>query len=309
MKRVAIFGAMLAVAALAYAQYGGAQQTQTPPAGQQGTAQQQAPAQPAPAARRPPQAKTQAEFDAYNQIANTTDPAALEKAADDFAAKFPDSELRILLYKRAMSDYQNANNGDKMMEMGKKALAIDPNDAQALISVAEVLAERTRDTDLDKDQRLAEARKDAEAVLKAVDTDTPASVPPDKIELYKGLMKSNAYAILGTLDFNKNDYASAESNFRKSIDALPQQPDAVTVLRLALALDHQGKYPEALKYANQAVQMTQENTNAGTAARHEQDRLVKLTGGTPAGSPPAAAPSGAPAGTSNPPPGNTPPKN
>src|SRR5262249_22976871 len=122
----------------------------------------------------------------------------------------------------------------------------------------------------------------------------------------------------GTLDFNKSDYASAESNFRKSIDALPQQPDAVTVLRLALALDHQGKYPEALKYANQAVQMTQENTNAGTAARHEQDRLTKLTGGTPAGAAPTgtpagAAPTGAPArnppGTPNPPASNVPPKN
>lgn len=307
MKRAAIVGVIFAVATLACAQYGGAQQTQTPPPAQPGTPQQQAPAQPAP--KRPPQAKTQAEFDAYNQIANTADPAALEKAADDFAAKFPDSELRILLYKKAMAEYQQANNGDKMMEMGKKALAIDPNDAQALISVAEVLAERTRDTDLDKDQRLAEARKDAEAVLKAVDTDTPSGVPPDKIELYRGLMKSNAYAILGTLDFNKNDYASAEGNFRKSIDALPQQPDAVTVLRLALALDHQGKYPEALKYANQAVQMTQENTNAGTAARHEQDRLVKLTGGTPAGAAPTGAPAGAPTATPNPPQTNVPPKN
>lgn len=307
MKRVAIVSAIFAVATLAYAQYSGTQQSQTPPAAQQGSAQQQT--QPAPAGKRPPQAKTQAEFDAYNQIANTNDPAALEKAADDFAAKFPDSELRILLYKKAMAEYQSANNGDKMMEMGKKALAIDPNDAQALISVAEVLAERTRETDLDKDQRLAEARKDAENVLKSVDTETPAGIPPDKIELYKGLMKSNAYAILGTLDFNKNDYAAAEGNFRKSIDALPQQPDAVTVLRLALALDHQGKYPEALKYANQAVQMTQENTNAGTAARHEQDRLVKLTGGTPAGAAPTGTPAGAPAGTPNPPQTNVPPKN
>ena len=300
MKRVAIVCAMLTVATLTAAQYGGSSQTQNPPA------QQGAPAQAAPAAKRPPQAKTQAEFDAYNQIANTTDPAALEKAADDFAAKFPDSELRILLYKKAMAAYQNVNNGEKMMDMGKKVLAIDPNDAQALISVAEVLAERTRDSDLDKDQRLAEARKDAEAVLKAVDTDTPAGIPPDKIELYKGLMRSNAYSILGTLDFNKNDYAAAEGNFRKSIDALPQQPDPVTVLRLALALDHEGKYPEALKYANQAVQMTQENTGAGTAARHEQDRLNRLSGGAPAAAPAGAAPGSAP----NPPPAtNTPPKN
>src|SRR5271170_1532189 len=48
----------------------------------------------APAAKRPPQAKTQPEFDAYKAAAAITDATAQEKAADDFAAKFPDSELR-----------------------------------------------------------------------------------------------------------------------------------------------------------------------------------------------------------------------
>ena len=37
--------------------------------------------------------------------------------------------------------------------------------------------------------------------------------------------------------------------FHKSIDAYPAQPDPVVVLRLALALDKQGKYPDALKEA------------------------------------------------------------
>ena len=59
----------------------------------------------------------------------------------------------------------------------------------------------------------------------------------------------------------------------------PSQPDPVVVLRLALALDKQGKYPEALKEANRAVEMTQDNTVIGTPARRERDRLQQLTGG------------------------------
>ena len=50
---------------------------------------------------RPPAAKTQPEFEAYKAAMALTDPAALEKAADDFATKFPDSELRTMLYYRA----------------------------------------------------------------------------------------------------------------------------------------------------------------------------------------------------------------
>ena len=65
----------------------------------------------------------------------------MEKAANDFAAKFPDSELRALLYKAAMQTYQQANNADKMMDMAQKVLAIDPDDPEALVGVAQVLAE------------------------------------------------------------------------------------------------------------------------------------------------------------------------
>ena len=96
--------------------------------------------------KRPPQAKTQPEFEAYKAAIALTDPAAQEKAADDFAAKFPDSELRVMLYKSAMQKYQQANNADKMMDMAKKALSFDPDDPEALVGVAQVLAERTRDT-------------------------------------------------------------------------------------------------------------------------------------------------------------------
>ena len=91
---------------------------------------------------------------------------------------------------------------------------------------------------------------------------------------------------MGTLALNKDKYADAENYLRKSIDAYPSQPDPVAVLRLAVALDKQEKYPEALKVANQAVDLTQENTHAGTVARQERDRLMKLTNsGTPAPAP------------------------
>src|SRR5580693_9761125 len=290
MKRAAMMLGVLAIAALAVAQ----QQTPAQQKQPAGAAQQGAPT--TPPGKRPPQAKTQPEFDAYNAaIANQKDAAAMEKAADDFATKFPDSELRVLLFKAAMRAYQNANNGDKMLEEAQKLLKLDPDDPEALIASAEVTTERTRDTDLDKDQRFAKASKDAQHALETIDTDVPmpANIPQAQIDAYKGLLRSSAYSILGTIQYDQDKYADAEGYFRKSIDAYPAQPDPVVVLRLALALDKQGKYPDALKQANRAVDLTQEGTAAGTTARHERDRLVQLTGGTsPAGSapPPASKP-------------------
>jgi tetratricopeptide (TPR) repeat protein len=285
MKRAAIVLSILAIASLSFAQAPQgqnppAQNPQTPPAGSQPPAAQGAQTAPV---NRPPQAKTQAEYDAFNAANAAKDPETLEKAATDFAAKFPDSELRILLFKTATRMYQNANNADKMMEMARKCLEIDPDDAEALVDVAEVLTERTRDTDLDRDQRLDEARKNIDHALQSIDTHPPIGVPADRMDAYKGLLKSTAYSVRGTLLFNKGDFAAAESDYRKAIDAFPQQPDPITVLRLSLALDRQNKYPEALTFANKAVDLTQEGTSAKTLALRERDRLLQLTGAKPAG--------------------------
>ncbi len=293
MKRAAVFLGILALT-LAASGIAGAQTTQQTPAasGQSGSGQS-APAQGgtqsttpggtavAPLGKRPPQAKTQPEFDAYKTAAASTDAAGLEKASDEFATKFPDSELRILLFKNAMRLYQNANNTDKTEALGRKVLALDADDPEALVIVAEVMAERTRETDIDKDQKFSEAAAMAQKATQTIDTDVqvPQGTPQDKIDAYKSMMRSQAYSIIGTIDFKKENYPSAEQNLQKSIDAYPSDPDKVVILRLALTLDKEQKYPEALKVANRAVEMTQDNTPIGTPARHERDRLQQLTGG------------------------------
>jgi tetratricopeptide (TPR) repeat protein len=284
MKRTAIVIAVLGMCLGSWAQGNDKPALQNPPAGQ--TTQPAAGQAAAPTGKRPPQAKTQPEFQAYKDAVGLTDPAAAEKAADDFAAKFPDSELRVVLYRSAMQKYQQANNADKMMEMAQKALGYDPDDPEALLGVSQILAERTRDTDLDKEQKLAESKKDAERALVTVDTDVPTSgYPPEQLNAFKGFVRSEAYAILGTLSFNAKNWPDAETNLRKSVDAFPQQPDAVAIFRLAVALDMQNKIPDAIKYDDQAVDLTKDRPDSGVgkAARDEKDRLTKLSGGTAPG--------------------------
>jgi tetratricopeptide (TPR) repeat protein len=282
MNKAAMVVAVLGICAWSFGQSSDKPATQTPAAGQAA-----APAA-APQGKRPAQAKTQPEYEAYNAAKALTDPAAVEKAADDFATKFPESELRPLLYSLAMNVYQQANNADKMMDMAKKVLTFDADSPEALLGVAQVLAERTRDTDLDKDEKVAEAKKNAERALVTVETDIPtAGIPQERLDAYKGFIKSEAYAILGTLAFTAKNWPDAEANLRKSIDALPQQPDPIAVFRLSVALDMQSKYPEALKYVNQAVDLTKDRPDsaAGKAARDEKDRLTKLNMGTAPGQP------------------------
>ena len=283
MKRAAIVVAVLTMCAWSFGQSTDKPAAQNPPAGQ---AAQPAGQASAPAGKRPPKVNSQEEFNAYKTASALTDAAALEKGSDDFAAKYPESELRPLLYRSAMQRYQSVNNSDKMLEMAKKVLALDPDDPEALVGLSQVLAERTRDTDLDRDQRLAESRKDAERALQTVDTDIPSSgYPPEQLTAYKGYLRSEAYAVLGKLSSDAKNWPDAESNLRKSIEAFPQQVDSIAVLRLAVALDMQNRIPEALKYADQAVELTKDrpDSGAGKAARDEKDRLTKLSVGTAPG--------------------------
>ena len=243
--------------------------------------------------RAPIQTKTAAEYQAYQAaIANAKNPEAMEKAADDFAAKFPDSAVRVLLYRSAMNAYQTAGSAQKMMDVGLKVLNLDKDDPEALISVAEVLQEQTTPTDLDKDKRATRTMDYAKHALETIDTDlaVPTGTAPERVDAYKKTLRSTAFAIIGTVQYKQEQYADAEGNLRKAIEADAANPDAVVVLRLALALDQQEKYSDALQQANKAVELTQEGTDVGKMARNERDRLViEVRGRAPQSSAPQSS--------------------
>ena len=119
--------------------------------------------------------------------------------------------MRPLLYKSVMHSYQQANNADKMLAMSQKILTFDPDDPDALLGVAQVLAERTRETDVDKDQRLAKRGRMHNVRWSPW---TPIFLPRTnrrrRSTAYKGFLRSEAYEIIGTLDFNAKDWADAE---------------------------------------------------------------------------------------------------
>ena len=80
--------------------------------------------------------------------------------------------------------------------------------------------------------------------------------------------------MLGTLASNAKNWPEAETNLRKSIEVFPEQVDSVAVLRLAVALDMQNKVPDALKYANQAVDLTKDRPDSAREKRRGLSRTA-----------------------------------
>lgn len=260
-------------------------------------------AAPAAGSHRVLQAKSQEEMKAYQDAFAISDPAAAEAAADAFSAKYPTSELRASLYMRVMNLFGQANNTEKVIATGRQAIAADPTNPVPLVQVASALAESTRDTDLDREQRLAEAAKDAQAAIDNLDTGllVPPNADPARVEAAKHSILTMAYDTLGMVNLNRNDYAAAATNLQKAIDESSGNPEGVLYLRLSVAQDKLQQLPQALDSANKAVQYSQAGSTAMALAKQQQERLQKLISAGSSEPKPGANPGSAPSPTAAPP--------
>jgi tetratricopeptide (TPR) repeat protein len=238
-----------------------------------------APAQTAaPAAKAAPQAQTKEEYKAYTEASTVTGGAAMEKAARRFSEKFPNSDLGVFLYSRALHEYQNENNPFKILEMARTVLRFDTENAIALVLTATVLSDSLSERDADRAKKAGEIREDCARAQKALASGaTPAGADPQQVKAYQATLQSMIYSALGILELKLGNDAEAEKQLKAATLVQNIQPDAYVWYHLALALDHQKHYPQALAAVNEALRFTGSNAELQKLAAGERDRLAKLT--------------------------------
>jgi tetratricopeptide (TPR) repeat protein len=252
-----------------------------------------------PTGKRPAEAKTQGEFKDYNAAYAITGGAQMEKAADEFAAKYPSSELRGFLYSKAMHEYQTENTPEKMVAVGEKLLKIDPDNTVALVLTATVLSDNLSADDPDRAKKAEEIKRKATRAIATVDSAfaPPANATPEQITAYKNKLMSWAHSSLGITCLKTKDDAGAEKELKVAADLSSAMPDPYVWYHLALAQDHQDKTADALASVEQALRSAGSNADLAKLAASERDRLViimKSTGSSASGSPPQAQPTPTP---------------
>jgi tetratricopeptide (TPR) repeat protein len=238
--------------------------------------------------RHPPQAKSKQEYNDYTAAYALSGGAAVEKAADEFALKYPASELRPYLYSKAMHEYQTAGDRTRMLAMGEKVLDLDPEDPVALVLTATVLADTLTDVDLDRDQKIAEIKNNATRALETMDATfiAPPGATHAQTEAYKTKLRGLAHAALGIMELKSEDYFAAEEELQAAADLSKTAPDPYVWYNLALAQDNLQRYSKALASINQALQHITANPELEQLAQSEREKLLKLTG-SPAPAKPA----------------------
>ncbi len=239
---------------------------------------QQPQAQPGQAApKKQPAPKTKEEYDDYQKFWAAQDPAEKIKLAEAFLQKYPDSELKPFAYRKEMEAYQQQNNFDKMREFGEKILETDPDDAVSLILLASALPERTKETDLDRDQKLNMAEEYAKRALTAIDKlEKPQpQMTDEQWNLARNEARANAHAAMGLINLQRKQYPAAEESFRKATQLQPQ-PDPIVWWRLGLSLELEKKYDDALAALKKSADLGGVKIQGRDLAVEERDRVQKF---------------------------------
>ena len=236
MKRTILTG-VLALAAGIGCLMAQQQGKQAPPPAQGGQPQQ----------NMVPNTKSPAESQAVIALMQANgNPDATIKAADDLMTKYADTfykEIALMLEAQA---YQQKNDPDKAMIYGERALEANPKNYQVTLMIGEILAQRTRENDLDKEEKLGRAEKLLNSTIDNLKTATKPNpqITDAQWEEGKKFLTAKAHNGLGMVALDRKKYDVAVTEFKEAADGDPQEPSYQ--VRLASAYQAAGKNAEAI---------------------------------------------------------------
>ena len=261
------------------------------------------------AAPKGPQAKTQAEYNAYNALYMEKNPqkkAELgEKFLTDFketdfvsntytmiigaytgaqnwqkvidaaerAVTFPgaDNRLKAFAYANAMVASQNLNQIDKVIAYGDKVLAIDPNDLNTMITMSAIIPAKLPGDEAGKKAALDKAEGLAKKALTGVDPLLAQAPAAQKPQIVQ--IQSQLHGTLGLIAYDRMDYPKSIEEYDQAVKTNAKDDVAHFYMGAdyqALSAQASRVYQEAVKAENEAKQAKQDQPTIDELAAKRQ---------------------------------------
>lgn len=208
----------------------------------------QQPAAPAAPAAKGPAPKSKGEQEALQALfaaQQSQNWDGVIKGADDLVTKYSDTDYKEIATYLEAAAYQQKGDWIKADIYAEKVLELNPKNIQATLMVGELLAQHTRENDLDREEKLGKAEKALNATIENTKTGgkpNPQITDAQWAESQKFVI-AEAQNDLGLVELARKHYDKAATYFKTAADSDPQP--AYTV-RLASALQSAGKNDEAI---------------------------------------------------------------
>ena len=204
---------------------------------------------------KPPQPKSQKELDAVQAIFQAPDPDSRIAAAKELVTKFADTDFKATAFYVGAFSYQQKGDLENAIVWAEQALDADPKFYAAQLMIANALALRTKEFDLDREEKLGRAEKLAREAVNTINS-APKPRPDITDEQWEAVKKdfvAQAHEALGLAAFVRKKYDVCVSELSTAA-SLASQQDASLMVRLANCQLQVGRPDEALALLDKVLE-------------------------------------------------------
>jgi hypothetical protein len=218
----------------------------------------------------------------FEAIKAELDPDKAIALVDDFARKYPDSQLLSHVYAYGANGYQQKGDADKAVEYTEKGLKVKPDNLMCLIMSLGMLPQPQylNSHAADRDKILQEAQSEASRALQLIPQQIPKQPNEADADYQKRLAQvaSPVHASLGMVHLDlasealagldKDELAKAEQEFRTAVTT--DRPDPTDYYRLGEVYKLEGKLDDAMGAFTKASEIGQ-----GTMIKAYADQQIE----------------------------------
>jgi len=243
-----------------------------------------------------PKVKSQKEAEAVQAMFQAQDPDSRIAAAESLMSKFADSDFKPYALQMEAMSYQQKGDWEKTIIFSERVLEIDPKSYVSMLTLANTIAQNTREFDLDREEKLGRAEKYAR---QAIQTVTTAEKPrPDLTDEAWAQAKKDliaqAHEAIGLANMVRKKWDVSITEFNMAVADNPN-PEPATLLRLGSCYNAAGKPDEAILVLNKLLAIPNLHPTIKTLGEQERAKASVLKGRATGGAHPATAPTAAPA--------------
>ena len=201
--------------------------------------------------------KDRAEYDAFNAMAQATDPNQRIELADKYLGEYPETKFGDKVLEFKLQAYQQLNNSELIQETATKLLEVKPDHFHALYLLSYLLPRTINVQDASMSQKLDRAAGYARRGLQEVgNLPQPEGVSAADFQKQKDQATAVFHQTAGFVALQKKNYSQAEQELHRSAEMNPADSLGFYWLGLAYLTPQPAKHDLGMWALARAVSIT-----------------------------------------------------